>query len=68
MPRTTRTVRAVLATGFATGLLTAPQPALAASTPPNGVCNGVLNQLSQRGEVEENLLRAAARQNAAIIT
>ena len=29
-----------------------------------GVCNGVVNQLSHRGTVQANLLKAAARQNA----
>ena len=61
-------LRALLAAGAAAGLLATPTAAMAQTTPPGGACNGVLNQLQQRQEVEANLLRAAARQNAALIT
>ena len=44
------------------------QPAAwAESEPPDGICNGVLNQLQERQTVEQNLLEAAARQNAGLI-
>ncbi len=49
------------------GIVGAVQPAWAQSEPPSGICNAVASQLEQRGTVEENLLRAAARKNAAVI-
>jgi predicted nucleic acid-binding Zn-ribbon protein len=32
-----------------------------------GICNGVVNQLAHRGTVQPNMLKAAAKQNAAVI-
>jgi hypothetical protein len=42
-------------------------PAASASGPTAGICNGVSNQLAHRGNVQPNLLKAAARQNAEAI-
>src|SRR3954451_21924611 len=52
------------------GVLIGPSPANAATitTHPNGICNGVVNQLAHRGTVQENLLKAAARKNTELIT
>ncbi|MDP9431126.1 MAG: hypothetical protein M3Q47_20695 [Actinomycetota bacterium] len=50
------------------GMLAFSGPASAESAPPGGICNGVTNQLAHRGSVQENLLRAAARKNAELIT
>src|SRR5687768_5814641 len=50
------------------GLLGVGSPAVAATTPPDGICNGVVNQLAHRGTVQPNLLKAAARKNAELIT
>ncbi len=52
---------------FAGMLVFAPSASAATTSAPagtTGICNGVVNQLSHRGTVQENLLRAAARKNA----
>jgi hypothetical protein len=48
-------------------LLGTSTPAVASTSPTTGICNGVTNQLAHRGKVQPNLLKAAARQNAAQI-
>ncbi|MDP8960259.1 MAG: hypothetical protein M3N32_01315 [Actinomycetota bacterium] len=52
---------------LALAVFASPFPAEAQNAPPGGICEGVLNQLRERGTVEENLLEAAARQNAELI-
>ena len=61
-------LRLLLVSALIMGLLGLVQPAAwAQSEPPDGICNGVLNQLRERQTVEQNLLEAAARQNAELI-
>ena len=67
-----RVVGAVVVPGLAFGLIAlggGPVQAGTTSAPAQvqGVCNGVVNQLAHRGNVQGNLLKAAARQNAEII-
>jgi chromosome segregation ATPase len=66
-----RIASAVALPGVFAGMLVFASPATAAtSSAPagtTGICNGVVNQLSHRGMVQENLLKAAAKKNADII-
>ena len=48
-------------------LLSGGPASAAATSTTNGSCNGVLNQLANRGSVQENLLKAATTQNAELI-
>src|SRR3954465_9466834 len=51
------------------GVVAAGTPAYAGTAPAtDGICNGVVNQYGHRGTVQENLLKAAARKNAELIT
>jgi chromosome segregation ATPase len=43
------------------------QPAVAGTSSNGSICNGVVNQLTHRGTVQENLLKAAVRKNADVI-
>jgi predicted nucleic acid-binding Zn-ribbon protein len=67
--RAPRRVVAALAVSAGFGVLGFGAPAYAqtATTSTGGICNGVTNQLAHRGMVQPNLLKAAARQNAAQI-
>ncbi|MDP9443744.1 MAG: chromosome segregation ATPase, partial [Actinomycetota bacterium] len=62
---------AVVLPGMFAGMLVLAAPAAAATTSSpagtTGICNGVVNQLAHRGTVQPNLLKAAAKQNAAVI-
>ena len=53
--------------GAFAGLLLAGSPASAATPRTSGICNGVVSQLADGGSVQENLIKAAARQNAELI-
>src|SRR5665647_1575871 len=66
-PSVRRVAGAMLVPGMFAGMLAFAGPANATTTPQSGICNGVVNQLAFRGEVQANLLRAASRQNAALI-
>ena len=65
---TRRLAAAVVVPGVLTSMLLFAPQATAATGSVTGVCNGVVNQLAHRGAVQENLLKAAAKKNAAIIT
>ncbi len=63
--RTPRVIAGLTVSAFIGGLgLMTP----ASAAPPDGICNGVVNQAAHRGDVQPNLLRAAARKNAEFIT
>jgi hypothetical protein len=66
-----RVASAVALPGMLAGMLVLAAPAGAATTSSpagtTGVCNGVVNQLAHCGMVQPNLLKAAAKQNAAVI-
>ncbi len=55
-----RVASAVVLPGMFAGMLAFAPSASAAP----GICNGVTNQLAHRGNVQPNLLKAAAKQNA----
>ena len=60
-----RAARAFAVPVLVAGMLGAATPAVAATTSiGGGICTGVTNQLAHRGNVQPNLLKAAARQNA----
>ncbi len=61
-------VKILLTSGLIMSLFGLVQPAAGAqSQTPHSICNGVVNQLQQRGVVEQRLLEAAARQNAELL-
>ncbi len=59
--------RIVLVLALVSSALGVMQPALAQQPSPHSICEGVLNQISQRGTAEENLLAQAAEKNAPVI-
>ena len=59
-----RIASAVVLPGVFAGMLVFAAPASAQTAPTTGICNGVTNQLAHRGNVQPNLLKAAAKQNA----
>src|SRR3712207_5668806 len=59
-----RITSAIVLPGVIAGMLIFATPAMGATNPVAGICNGVTNQLAHRGAVQPNLLKAAARQNA----
>ncbi len=63
-----RVASVVVLPGVFAGMLVFASPA-SATTPAttSGICNGVVNQASHRGDVQVNLLTAAARKNAELI-
>ena len=66
-PLSRRLAAAVILPGLLTTSMVLVQPAVAATGTVTGICNGVVNQLAHRGNVQENLLKAAAKKNADII-
>ena len=62
-----RLVRGAVVPAVALSTFSFVSPAQAASAPAGGICSGVVNQLSHRGMVQENLLKAAAKRNAVVI-
>jgi hypothetical protein len=57
-----RVASAVVLPGMFAGLLVfAPAASATTPAPTTGICNGVTNQLAHRGNVQPNLLKAAAR-------
>jgi hypothetical protein len=65
---TRRAASAFIVPVMLAGLVSLQSPAEAATTSStsttSGICNGVMNQLAHRGQVQENILKAAARKNA----
>lgn len=53
---------------FAGMLVFAPPATASTSSTSTGVCHGIANQLTSRGTFQPNLLKAAAKQNAAVIS
>jgi len=63
-----RVASTIVLPGVFAGMLVFASPASAATpSPTTGICNGVVNQASHRGDVQANLLTAAARKNAELI-
>src|SRR5215213_207097 len=60
--------RALIVPAVFAGMLGVAPAANAAPSATDGICTAVVNQTAHRGTVQENLLRAAARKNAELIT
>lgn len=64
-----RIASAVALPGVFAGMLVFATPATAStSSTTTGVCHGIANQITSRGTFQPNLLKAAAKQNAAVIS
>src|SRR5215218_6592926 len=60
--------RALIVPAVFPGMLGLAPAANSAPSATDGICTAVVNQTAHRGTVQENLLRAAARRNAELIT